>query len=377
MDNSRPISLSKIQITHKDALPSAADVSVAETIRNRNSNCTACGDEGCDTKGPDATCSCGDKAKESMQTLTNVADRAPSYLEVEFKGTRRGLFKNDKKVSVALSELVVVESETGIDLGRVSAVGTIAAHKLASYYAKEIPRLNVLRLATEADMAQYELNRESEKTITKECREIVERFNLDMKVADAEWQFDKQRLTLYFTAPARVDFRELVKELARTYKARIELRQISAREEARRIGGVGVCGLELCCTTFKRDFEHITLDHARLQQLSNNVLKLSGMCGRLKCCLLYEIDNYTDSLKNYPPLHSSIDMPQGGVGKMIKIDIFKDIISVYIPQTSSYATLTLAELNKLRADGRVRIPTPEELYAYQNRNRVTEDVILN
>ncbi|HYF03784.1 MAG TPA: PSP1 domain-containing protein, partial [Patescibacteria group bacterium] len=201
MDNSRPISLSKIQITHKDALPSAAEVSVAETIRNRNSNCTACGDEGCDTKGPDSTCSCGDKAKESMQTSTNVTERAPSYLEVEFKGTRRGLFKNDKKVPVALSELVLVESETGSDIGRVSAVGTIAAHKLASYYAKEIPRLNVIRIATPEDIQQFEANREAEKIITKECREIVERFNLDMKVADAEWQFDKQRLTLYFTAP--------------------------------------------------------------------------------------------------------------------------------------------------------------------------------
>lgn len=173
-----------------------------------------------------------------------------------------------------------------------------------------------------------------------------------MKVTDADWQLDRQRLTIYFTAPARVDFRELVKELARIFKTRIELRQISTREEAKRLGGMGSCGRALCCSIFGNDHCHVTLEHARTQQLSNNVSKLSGYCGRLKCCLLYEFDTYVETLKDYPPLDSEIVFPEGRA-KILKADIFKKQVFAYIPDNCTYKSISFQEFKKLGEEGKI------------------------
>jgi cell fate regulator YaaT (PSP1 superfamily) len=157
-----------------------------------------------------------------------------------------------------------------------------------------------------------------------------------------------------------VDFRELVKELARTFKTRIELRQISSREETKRLGcGIGACGLSLCCTTFLPDFSHVTLDHARKQQLSNNVAKLSGYCGRLKCCLLFEYENYVSAFEKYPPLNSTIDTKEGTF-KMMKVDVFKDIIYLYNRDQGKYKSITYQELAEYTEQGRVFMPENEE-----------------
>jgi cell fate regulator YaaT (PSP1 superfamily) len=225
------------------------------------------------------------------------------YLEVQFKGCRRNIFKNSKEQIIRTFDYVVVNLGQGKDIGRVVSCGKCAEVK-ANCHNYEKP-FEIERLATLEDIEALRQNREDEKLVVSKCRELIRHHNLDMKINDAEWQFDKQRLTIFFTAPQRVDFRDLVKDLARSFRTRIELRQISSREEAKRLGhGVGPCGLSLCCITFLSDFNHVTLDHARLQQLSNNVTKLSGYCGRLKCCLLYEYDSYEAAFKRFPPLHS-------------------------------------------------------------------------
>ncbi len=218
-----------------------------------------------------------------------------------------------------------------------------------------MPVLSLQRIASPEDILRIKENREHEKDIVREVKAKTKEAGLDMKIVDAEWQFDRSRLSIYFSAPQRVDFRELVQELARTYHARIELRQIPAREEAKRLGGIGPCGLELCCSTFLNEFEQINLDHAKAQLLPPNISKLSGMCGRLKCCLLFEIDNYVSALKNYPPLDSFVHLTEGRA-RMIKIDIFSDTVTVIGESTGTFHTVSLEELNALRRNGKVEAP---------------------
>jgi cell fate regulator YaaT (PSP1 superfamily) len=174
-----------------------------------------------------------------------------------------------------------------------------------------------------------------------------------MKITDAEWQFDKQRLTIYFTAPQRIDFRDLVKDLARIFKTRIELRQISTREETKRLGnGVGCCGLILCCNSFLHEFSHITLDHARIQQLSNNVTKLSGNCGRLKCCLLFEYQQYKTELDKYPPIGSQIILKDTNA-RITKIDVFKDLVFMQRADSNKIINSNLKEINEYANKGMI------------------------
>jgi cell fate regulator YaaT (PSP1 superfamily) len=277
------------------------------------------------------------------------------YAEVIFKCKRRRLFNNDRKLLLKPPQYVMVEVENGIDIGTVSAAGECAMEKFECYYKSNVPRYSILRHANKDDITQLSRNLDDENRVVNQTRQLAIKYQLDIKVTDAEWQFDKQRLTIYFTAPQRVDFRELVKDLARTFRTRIELRQISSREEAKRIGGMGPCGRKLCCSSFAGEFNHVTLDHARTQQLPNNVAKLSGYCGRLKCCLLYEYDNYLETFKKYPPLNCTIKIKEG-IARILKIDIFKDIVHLHIDDSGIYKSITYEELMDLKDKGCVRIP---------------------
>ncbi len=382
------VTLSHIDLGKIDDLPDAASVHVAKTIRNRKSNCDAsCGKddggcENCGSKSEAAASSAQDGAasesaevngKSAAKTAikqkdsdspadphspADEGDKGKSYshiIEVEFKSRRKLLYRNEKHLELALGDLVIVEAERGLDAGRVSAMGRIANEKMHIIYKGEEPLFQVVRKANKKDQERYDQNKASEKEAFSVFKERIKHFALDMKGVDAEWQFDHHRLTLFFTAPRQVDFRSLVRDLAAIFTTRIELRQISPRDEAKRVGGVGICGRELCCSTFLNRFEYITLDHAREQQLAQNPTKLSGLCGRLKCCLLYEIDYYTSALKNYPPLNSTI-VTADGAGKMFKIDIFRDEVHLYYGKSGNYGTVTLSDLNKLRRDGKVLAP---------------------
>jgi cell fate regulator YaaT (PSP1 superfamily) len=282
-----------------------------------------------------------------------------NFCEVVFNSQRKQLFRNDMMVNASTGTYVIVEVENGIDIGTVYSCGNYAADKLKSQYRGAVPKFSILRLPTLQDLETFVQNSEDEENVIIKTKSLVQKHNLDMKVTKAEWQFDRQRLTIYFTAPQRIDFRELVRDLARNFRTRIELRQISTREEAKRLGGVGSCGRDVCCNSLECEFCHVTLDHARTQQLSNNVAKLSGYCGRLKCCLLYEFDNYQDAMKKYPPLNSTVELDDGK-GRIVKADVFRDLVYVQLESSPTYRIVSLIELNELFKLGRVKCQCHEE-----------------
>lgn len=298
-------------------------------------------------------------------------------IEVLFKGNRKERFNNDQNYDLKCCEPVVVQIDNGIDYGFVTHCNYVFNRKDKTIEDTEIPKFKLLRRANNEDVEKYQKNLDEEAVVVERTKDFVRKLNLDMKIIDSEWQFDKQRLTIYFTAPQRIDFRELVKELARAFKTRIELRQISTREETKRHGaGVGCCGLTLCCTSFLSEFSHVTLDHARVQQLSSNVAKLSGNCGRLKCCLVYEYDTYQGEVEKFPPLSSEVTLPEGNA-RIIKIDIFKGCAYLHIPANSKYLTLTFEQLDDYARKGLVKKPLPSESHRIRDEFFADLDVILD
>ena len=271
---------------------------------------------------------------------------ADIYL-VEFKGSRKEYFSNPDCLSIRPNDHVIVQAERGEDMGKVTK-------KVPAQMAKrEKKPQRILRLATSENVDRLRSNREKERECLKECERMVSERNLQMKLVDTELQFDKNKITFYFTAEKRVDFRELVKELASTYKTRIELRQIGVRDEARRRGGFGVCGLPLCCASFIREFEPISTHLAREQNLSLNPAKISGNCGRLLCCLRYEKKLYEESLPLYPKLGEKFTTEKGE-GVVEKLNIFKEYVVVK-HETGEGEKITLTQLRKKERERLKRI----------------------
>jgi cell fate regulator YaaT (PSP1 superfamily) len=237
--------------------------------------------------------------------------------EVVFKGQRRAVYRNRNELDINEGDYVIVEADRGQDMGKVSFVGELVRLKRGKGETKSI-----VRLAEDKDKETHESNKVKEKDAFKLCKEKIEKSNLDMKLVDVEQQFDGSKITFYFTAAQRVDFRELVKELASIYRTRIELRQIGVRDEAKRICGMGICGKKQCCSAFLTEFEQITTQLAKDQQLSLNPSKISGNCGRLLCCLRYEEDNYQESFKDFPPTGSEVKI-KDKPGVLCYINIFE------------------------------------------------------
>ena len=332
---------------------------VAETLRTRKSNCShSCGKGDC---GSDSGCATGGCGKGSLLELiannfTYTDER--SIVEVTYDGHRKGFAcLEDPELQLRVRDVVIVESPNGQEWASVSMTGSLvhAKRKAKRLSGEELPIL--LRKADEADLKRIEQSKASERQAYSVCKTRIEAFELGMDLIDAEWQFDHKKLTFYFTADGRIDFRALVRDLAAIFNTRIELRQIAVRDAAKRIGGVGICGLELCCTTHLGRYEHITLDHAKIQQIPANPSKLSGQCGRLKCCLLYEIDTYVEGLKRFPPLETTV-RTANGVGTVQKIDLFKELIWVYHAENSAWESLTLEDYRGILA-GRIRKPEAE------------------
>ena len=247
----------------------------------------------------------------------------PSDLvEVEFKGNRTGIFTNPVKIQLKTGDYVIVEAERGEDLGIVVALGRVLSLKEVG---EDPPK--VMRLATPDDLHKMRENRKAEESAFTVCKQKINKHKLNMKLVDVEYQFDRNKITFYFTSDQRVDFRQLVRDLAAKYHTRIELRQIGVRDEAKRIGGYGTCGYKLCCATFMREFETITTQYAKDQLLPMNPSKLSGVCGRLKCCLAFEKTFYAHELERFPEVDKPIRTPQGE-GVVDKVDIFKGTVYV-------------------------------------------------
>jgi cell fate regulator YaaT (PSP1 superfamily) len=238
-------------------------------------------------------------------------------VEIVFKGERKELFLNPLQFPFQVGDYAIVEAERGEDLGQVSQTGPLLACKGSPTELRRI-----LRKPSAEDMRRYLENRQLEQQAFRVCLEKIRAHGLPMKLVDAEYQFDRSKITFYFTAEQRVDFRALVRDLASHFKTRIELRQIGVRDEARRFGGYGMCGRKLCCTTWLKEFEPITTQTAKDQMLPLNPQKLSGLCGRLLCCLMYERAFYREILAHFPKLKTRIRTPRG-VGVIEKIDVFR------------------------------------------------------
>ncbi len=260
-------------------------------------------------------------------------------VEVVFKGERRAVYRNRNELDINEGDRVVVEADRGEDLGTVSFVGDLVRLKRGKGETK-----SVIRLAEEKDMEALAKNEAKEKEAFKLCKDKVTRFNLDMKLVDVEVQFDSSKITFFFTAAQRVDFRELVKDLASVYRTRIELRQIGVRDEAKRCGGVGICGRKQCCSAFLNDFEQITTQLAKDQQLSLNPTKISGNCGRLFCCLQYEESRYLECLKQFPAPNSEITV-DGKKGVLCFINVYDNKAQVRF-EDGVFTWFTPEELTK-------------------------------
>ena len=231
--------------------------------------------------------------------------------EIEFKAHRRGYYYNCNNVKFEANDYVIVAAERGEDLGQ-------AKWKLPPGFKVKGSPMAIIRPVSENDFEKLQENYYKEKAALDKCRVFIKKHNLDMKLVDAEYQLDGNKLTFFFTADQRVDFRELVKDLAMTYRIRIELRQIGVRDEARRLGGYGICGYKQCCSTWLHDFEPISTQLAREQGLSLNPQKISGNCGRLLCCLQYEKKHYQETLQEFPKIGSryKTDTAEGTVEKL-------------------------------------------------------------
>lgn len=274
-------------------------------------------------------------------------------VEVRFKNNRKEFFRNVNELSLATGDVIAVESSPGHDIGTVSLAGELVKNQLRrkNVNAADPSMKKVYRKAKQNDIDKWIEAQSQEKTTLVKSREFALRLGLQMKIGDVEYQGDKTKAIFYYTAEDRVDFRELIKVMAEEFRVRIEMRQIGARQEAARLGGIGSCGRELCCSTWLTDFRSVTTSAARYQQLSLNPLKLAGQCGKLKCCLNYELDSYLDALKDFPEA-SDIETIRGKARHQ-KTDIFKGLMyytfadepDQFIP-VPNYRAKELIEMNK-------------------------------
>lgn len=246
------------------------------------------------------------------------------YIEVRFKNTRKGIYDNASDLQLSVGDVVAVESSPGHDIGIVSAVGKMAMYQLQRYKTNKDTELKkIYRKARQTDIQKWQEAIALEMPVMLRTREIANMLNLTMKIGDVEFQGDRTKAIFYYIAEERVDFRELIKKMAEEFHIRIEMKQIGARQEAGRIGGIGPCGRELCCTTWMADFISVSTNSARLQELSLNPQKLAGQCSKLKCCLNYELSIYLDARKRFPDSIANLKTKQGEAFH-IKNDIFKN-----------------------------------------------------
>jgi cell fate regulator YaaT (PSP1 superfamily) len=282
-------------------------------------------------------------------------------VEIKFKGSRKEFYLNNDNIYLEAGELVVVETTTGgYDLGHVSITGELVRMQMTKRRVKEADVVKkIYRKATVADVEKWKAAKDMEWETMHAARKLALSLNLSMKLSDVDYQADKTKATFYYTAEGRVDFRELIKKMAETFRIRIEMRQIGMRQEASRLGGIGSCGRELCCSTWLTDFKTVSTSAARYQNLSLNTLKLAGQCGKLKCCLNYELDTYMDALKHIPDNVNYLKTEKGDA-RLQKTDIFKKLMWFSYPREESWIPIPIhrvKEIQQMNRDGKL----PEDL----------------
>src|SRR5690554_7037222 len=310
-----------------------------------------CSPKGCQSNGTCATNGCN---KLDVYDWLSHMDMPSSYkpfniIEVRFKGSRKEFFINHENLYLEMGEMIVVESSTnGYDIGHVSLMGELVRLQLKKQNTKEESVLKkVYRKPTASDIEKYKSAKNLEWETMHKARTLALELGLSMKISDVDYQGDKSKATFYYTAEGRVDFRELIKRMAETFQIRIEMRQIGMRQEAGRLGGIGSCGRELCCSTWLTDFKTVSTSAARYQNLSLNTLKLAGQCGKLKCCLNYELDTYMDALKDIPTDINKLETIKGNA-YLQKTDIFKRLMWFSFQGDDSWIPLPIDRVKEIQ-----------------------------
>lgn len=303
---------------------------------------------GCGKKGG---CSSGCNKMNSFDWLGNMElDTVISQfniVEVRFKGGRKEFFRNSNNLDLTTGDAVIVDVPNGHHLGFVSLMGELVRLQMKKKNVQDDENIkDIYRIANQKDLDKYHTARNREDTTLYRTREIVNELKLDMKLSDVEYQADNSKATFYYSAEERVDFRELIKLLATEFKIRVEMRQISLRQEAGRLGGIGSCGRELCCSTWITEFKSVSTSAARYQNLSLNPAKLSGQCGRLKCCLNYELETYVDALKDIPTVEEPL-LTEKGEAHLQKTDIFKKIMWFGYKEETTWYALSVERVNEI------------------------------
>ncbi len=294
--------------------------------------CSNCGSNsngvpnGCKSNGSCGTGGCGKLAVFDWLANLELPNGQSPYdiVEIRFKNSRKEFYRNIKNLPLVVGDVVVVDASPGIDMGVVSVKGELAKiqvrKKTSNFKAHEAK--SILRKATAEDIKKWQNSRCKEDETMLKARHIASDLGLSMKISDVEFQADGSKAVFYYTANERVDFRQLIKDLADFFKVKIEMRQIGVRQEAARLGGIGSCGRELCCSTWLTDFRSVSTASARYQQLSLNPQKLAGQCGKLKCCLNFELDQYVEALKAFPRTDIKLNTEKGRAFH-VKTDVFK------------------------------------------------------
>lgn len=334
--------------------------------------------KGCKNNGTCGTDGCNKLTVFDWLSNMSLPDgqEAFNYVEVRFKNGRKDYYKNDDQLTLSIGDIVATQAASGHDIGMVTLTGELVRVQMKRKKIKQdTPEtLKIYRKASQRDIDIWTTAREKEEPMKVSARQIAIRLDLQMKISDIEFQGDGSKATFYYTAEGRVDFRQLIKEFAQSFRTRIEMRQIGLRQEAARLGGIGSCGRELCCSTWLTDFRSVTTSAARYQQLSLNPQKLAGQCGKLKCCLNYELDSYTDALKSFPKIETKL-YTKKGTAVCQKIDIFQGHLwYAYEGEWMSWHKLTTAHANEIITANRKKEPVASlEEFAAELVEEVTID----
>ena len=311
---------------------------------------------GCDRGLCHRGCGRQDHQLNSYDWLADVPgnDECTDLVEVQFKNTRKGYYHNVSKLDLKKGDVVAVEASPGHDIGTVTLTGSLVKLQLKKANLKSSDEIKrIYRLAKPVDIEKYKEAKAREHATMIESRQIAKKLGLQMKIGDVEYQGDGNKAIFYYIADERVDFRQLIKDLASAFHVRIEMKQIGARQEAGRIGGTGPCGRELCCATWMKNFVSVSTNAARFQDISLNPQKLAGMCAKLKCCLNYEVDDYVEASKRMPPRDAVLQTADNDYYQF-KTDILAGTITystdkkmaVNLETISAARALTIIELNK-------------------------------
>jgi cell fate regulator YaaT (PSP1 superfamily) len=326
---------------------------------------------GCKNNGTCGTDSCNKLTVFDWLSNMSLPSGSQPFdcVEIRFKNSRKEFFRNTENLPLSIGDIVATQAKSGHDIGLVTLTGELVKvqmkRKKVPDSEEEIPK--IYRKATQKDIDKWQKCRDKEEEIKKRAREMAILLKLQMKISDVEFQGDGSKATFYYTAEERIDFRQLIKDMAKAFGIRIEMRQIGYRQEAQRLGGIGSCGRELCCSTWLSDFRSVSTSAARYQQLSLNPQKLAGQCGKLKCCLNYELDLYLEALEDFPSQDSKL-FTEKGVAFCQKTDIFKGMLWFsYKEDASNWHALTKEQVQEILDKNKAKKPVASlEEYAAEN-----------